>query len=93
MLGLKIPIKESISNILSLKLSLMYLFTCYSVTDLLLRVFKQAGGFTCTLYAFIRTGRALALVRLADLKPAFREALSRAAKLLDTAPPVTKAIP
>jgi hypothetical protein len=63
------------------------------VTDLLLRVFKQASGITGTLYAFIRKGRALALVRLADLKPAFREAFSRAAKLLDTAPSVTKAIP
>ena len=62
------------------------------VTDLLLRVCKQAGGFTGTLYAFIRTGRALALVRLADLKPGFREALSRAAKLLGTVPSVTRAV-
>ena len=52
------------------------------VTDLLLRVFKHAGGFNGTLYAFIRTGRALALTARDQLGPRRQRTLSTIAKLL-----------
>jgi hypothetical protein len=63
------------------------------VTDLLLRVFKHAGGFKGTLYAFIRTARALALAPLAQLKRPLRDALADAAQLLEAAQTVTKEVP
>ena len=52
------------------------------VTDLLLRVFKHAGGFNGTLYAFIRTGRTLALTTLDQLGQRMQRTLSTIAKLL-----------
>lgn len=52
------------------------------VTDLLCRVFKNAGGFKGTLYEFIRTGRDLALAPLDQLGPKMKSALSAIAKLL-----------
>ena len=52
------------------------------VTDLLLRVFKHAGGFNGTLYAFIRTGRALALTAIDQLGQRMQRTLSTIAKLL-----------
>jgi hypothetical protein len=83
---IKEPLGES-ANALPLQIVAAF------VTDLLLRVFKQAGGFAGTLYAFIRTGRALALAPLTELKPVFRAPLARAAKLLDTAQPITLEVP
>lgn len=63
------------------------------VTDLLLRVFKHAGGLQGTLYGFIRTARAVALVPLAQLQQAWQAALAATAKLLEAARPITKAVP
>jgi hypothetical protein len=63
------------------------------VTDLLLRVFKHAGGLKGTLYAFIRTARALALVPLAELERAWQDALADAAQLLEAAQTITKEAP
>ena len=63
------------------------------VTDLLLRVFKHAGGFKGTLYAFIRTARALALTPLTQLTRVWRATLAEAAKLLEATQAVTKEVP
>jgi hypothetical protein len=51
------------------------------VTDLLLRVFKQGGGFKGSLYEFVTTCRDLALVPLSRLG-SLRDALLAVAKLL-----------
>lgn len=82
----KEPLGES-ANALPLQLVAAF------VTDLLLRVCKQAGGFSGTLYAFVRTARGLALVPLKELKQAFRTALANAAKLLETMQTVTNEVP
>jgi hypothetical protein len=52
------------------------------VTDLLLRVFKQGGGFKGSLYEFVTTCRDLSLVPLACLGP-LREVLIAVALLLE----------
>lgn len=52
------------------------------VTDLLLRVFKQSGGFQGSLYEFVTTCRDLALVPAASLR-SLRTVLLAVAKLLD----------
>ena len=51
------------------------------VTDLLLRVFKQGGGFKGSLYEFVTTCRDLALVPLSRLG-SLRDVLLAVAKLL-----------
>ena len=51
------------------------------VTDLLLRVFKQSGGFVGSLYEFVTTCRDLSLVPASSLG-SLREVLSAVAKLL-----------
>jgi hypothetical protein len=63
------------------------------VTDLLLRVLKHAGGLKATLYGFIRTARAVALVPLTQLEQAWQAALAEAAKLLKIVQPITKGVP
>lgn len=55
------------------------------VTDLLLRVFKQGGGFQGSLYEFVTTCRDLALVPLARLGT-LRATLLQAAELLELLP-------
>lgn len=52
------------------------------VTDLLLRVFKQGGGFKGSLYEFVTTCRDMALVPLSRLG-SLRDTLLTAAKLLE----------
>jgi putative transposase len=61
------------------------------VTDLLLRVFKQGGGFKGSLYQFVTTCRDLALVPLSRLG-SLQDALLAVAKLLglEVAPPKLK---
>lgn len=63
------------------------------VRDLLLRVFKHAGGFKGTLYAFIRTAREIALAPLTQLTRAWRAALAEVAKLLKATQAITKEAP
>lgn len=63
------------------------------VPDLLVRVFKHAGGRQGPLYAFIRTARAVALVPLAQLQQAWQAALTEAAKLLEATQLITKEVP